>query len=62
MNSYLFSIKIPIFVKIGPTITEILTFNKWSSKVYRSQKRAFLLTFHVVDSYVSIDAIIALAK
>jgi len=49
-------------VKISPTVIEILTFNKWSSKVYRFQKRAFLLTFHGVDSYVSIDAIVALAK
>ena len=26
-------------MKISPTIIEILTFNKWSSKVYRFQKR-----------------------
>jgi len=36
-------------VKICPTIIEILTFNKWSSNVYRFQKRAFLLTVHGVD-------------
>jgi len=34
----------PILVKICPIDIEILTFNKWSSKVYRFQKRAFLLT------------------
>ena len=28
-----------ILVKIGPTVIEILTFNKWSSKIYRFQKR-----------------------
>jgi len=50
-------------VKISDTVIEILTFNKWSSKVYRFQKRALLLrptiwpTFHGVDSHVSIDAI-----
>jgi len=32
------------------------------SKVYHFQKRAFLLTFHAVDSNVSIDAIVKLAK
>ena len=30
MNIYLLSIKMPILVKICPTIIEILTFNKWS--------------------------------
>ena len=29
MNICLFSIKLPILVKICPTVTEILTFNKW---------------------------------
>jgi len=31
-------------VKISPTVTEIMTFNIQSSKVYRFQKHAFLLT------------------
>jgi len=37
MNMCLFSIKMPILVKICPTVIEILTFNKWSLKftVYR---------------------------
>ena len=30
MNICLFSIKLPILVKICPTVIEILTFNKWS--------------------------------
>jgi len=45
----LFSIKLPILVKICPTIIEILTFNKWSSKGYHFQKCAFLLTVHGVN-------------
>jgi len=49
-------------VKICPIVIEILTSNKRSSKVYRFQKHAFLLTFHGVDSDVSINAIVALAK
>jgi len=49
MNICLFSIKLPILVQICPTIIEILTCNKWSSKVYRFQKHAFLLTVHGVD-------------
>jgi len=36
-------------VKISFTVIEILTFNKWSSEVYHSQKRAFLVTFHGAD-------------
>jgi len=35
MNICLFSIKVPILVKIGPTVIdffEILTFNEWSQK------------------------------
>jgi len=36
-------------VKICPTIIEILTLNK-VFKVYRFQKRAFLLTVHAVTS------------
>jgi len=47
----------PILVKICITVVEILTFNKWSSKVYRFQKRSLL---ELTD--VSIDAIVALAK
>jgi len=62
MNICLFSIKLPILAKISFTVIEILTFNKWFSEVYHFQKRAFLLTFHGVDSDVSIDAIVALAK
>jgi len=49
-------------VKISLTVIEILTFDKWSSKVYRFQKRTFLLTFHGVDPDVSINATVALAK
>ena len=30
INICLFSIKLPILVKICPTVIEILTFNKWS--------------------------------
>jgi len=62
MNICLFSIKLPILVKICPTVIEMLTFNKWSSKVYRFLKRAFLLAVHGVDSVVSIDTVVALAK
>ena len=32
MNICLFSIKVPILVKICPTVIEILTFNKWPQK------------------------------
>jgi len=45
---------VPILVKITPTIIEMLTFNKWSSKVYSFYKSAFLLMFHGVDNDVSI--------
>jgi len=34
--------KLPILVKISHTIVEMLTFNKWSLKVYHFHKRAFL--------------------
>jgi len=57
MNISLFSIKLPILVNISHTVIEISTFNKWSLKVYHFQKHVFLLTFHGVDSGVSIDAI-----
>jgi len=33
MNNCLFSIKLPILVKICPTIIEIFTFNKWSKSL-----------------------------
>jgi len=39
MNICLFSVKLPILVKTSPTVIEILRLNKWSSKVYRFQKR-----------------------
>jgi len=39
MNICLFSMKLPILVKISHTIIEILAFNKWFSKVYRFHKR-----------------------
>ena len=44
--------KFLILVKISVTVTEILTFSKWSSKVCSFQKR--IRTFHEVDSDVSI--------
>jgi len=61
MNMCLFSIKLPILVKICPTVIEILTFNKWSLKftVYRSVFSC-LRSMKLTD--VSIDAIVALAK
>jgi len=62
MNICLFSIKLPILEKISPSVIEILTFNEWSSKVYRFQKCAFLLTLHGVDSNISIDTFVTLAK
>jgi len=40
----------------------MLAFNKWASKIYHFQKPAFSLTFHGVDSDVSINAIVTLAK
>ena len=36
-------------MKIGPTVIEILAFNKWSLKVYRFQKRD---VDHVVERLV----------
>jgi len=48
MNICLFSTKLRILVKISATITEILTFTKWSSNVYHFQKR----TFHEVNSHL----------
>ena len=48
VNICLFSIELPILVKICPTGIEILTFNK-RLKRYRFQKRAFFLTVHEVN-------------
>jgi len=61
MNVCLFSIKVPILVKIGPTVIEILTFNKWSQKFTASRSMiSYLQSMKLTD--VSIDAIVALAK
>jgi len=61
MNICLFSIKVPILVKICPTVIEILTFNKWSQKFTVSRSViSYLLSMEL--TYVSIDAIVALAK
>jgi len=61
MNIGLFSIKVPILVKLCPTVIEILTFNKWSQKftVFRSVI-SYLQSMELTD--VSIYAIVALAK
>jgi len=61
MDICLFSIKLPILVKISFAI-EILTINKWSSEVYHFWKCASLFTFHGVDFDVGIDTIVTLAK
>jgi len=61
MNVYLFSIKLPILVKICHTVIEILTFNRWSLKFTVSRSMLFYLrSMELTD--VNIDAIIALAK
>jgi len=61
MNVYLFSIKLPIFVKICPTVIEILTFNKWSLMFTVSRSLlSHLRSMELTD--VSIDAIVAVAK
>ena len=61
MNICLFSIKLPILVKICPTVIEILTFNKWSQKFTVSRSViSYLQSMRLTD--VSIDAIVALAK
>jgi len=61
MNICLFSIKMPILVKIGPTVIEILTFNKWSQKFTVSRNViSYLQSIQLTD--VSIDAIVPLAK
>jgi len=61
MNNCLCTTELPILVKIHPTIIEILTSNKWSSKFYFPEA-CFLAYFPEVDSDVSIDVIVALAK
>ena len=61
MNICLFSIKLPILVKIFPTVIEILTFNKWSQKFTVSRSVISYLQFMELTD-VSIDAIVALAK
>jgi len=62
MNICLFSIKVPILVKICPTVIEILIlFNKWSQKVTVSRSViSYLQSMELTD--VSIDTIVALAK
>jgi len=61
MNVCLFSVKVPILVKIRPTVIEILTFNKCSQKFTVSRSVLSCLRF-VELTDVSIDAIVALAK
>jgi len=52
---------VPILVKICPTITEILKFNKWSQKFTVSRSvLSYLRSMELID--ISIDAIVALAK
>ena len=61
INICLFSIELPILVKIYPAVIEILTFNKWSLKFTVSRSVLFyLLSLELTD--VSMDAIVALAK
>jgi len=61
MNICLFSIKVPILVKICPTVIEILTFNKWSKKFTVSRSViSYLQSMKLTD--VSINAIVVLAK
>jgi len=61
MNICLFSIKVPISVKICPTVIEILTFNKWSQKFTISRSViSYVQSMQLTD--VSIDAIVVLAK
>jgi len=61
MNICPFSIKVPILVKICPTVIEILTFNKWSQKFTVSRSLiSYLESMELTD--VSIDAIVALSK
>jgi len=61
MNICLFSIKVPILVKICRTIIEILTFNKWSKKFTVSRSViSYLQSMEFTD--VIVDAIVTLAK
>jgi len=61
MNICLFSIKVPILVKICPAVIEILTFNKWCQKFTISRSViSYLQSIELTD--VSIDTIEALAK
>jgi len=61
MNICLFSIKVPILVKICHTVIEILTFNKWSQKFIVSRSViSYSQSMELTD--VSIDTIVALAK
>ena len=61
MNICLLFIKVPILVKICPTVIEILTFNNWSQKCTVSRSViSYLQSMGLTD--VSIDAIVALAK
>jgi len=61
MNICLFSIKVPILVKICPTVIEILTFSKWPQKFTVSRSViSYLQSMELTD--VIIDAIVALAK
>jgi len=61
LNICLFSIKVPILVKIYPTVIEIWTLNKWSQKFTVSRSViSYLQSMELTD--VSIDAILALAK
>jgi len=59
MNICLFSIKLPILVKICPTVTEIV--NKWSLKFTVSRNvLSYLQSMELTD--ISIDEIVELAK
>jgi len=61
MSICLFSIKVPILVKICPTVIEILTFNKWSQKFTVSRSViSYVQSMELTD--VSIGAIVTLAK
>jgi len=61
MNICLFSIKVPILVKVCPTIIGILTFNKWSQNFAVSRSViSYLQSMELTND--SIDAIVALAK
>ena len=61
MNICLFSIKLPILVKICLTLIEILTYNKWSKKFTVSRSvLSYLRSMELTD--VGIAAIVALVK